>query len=252
MMHRTHAGGLLAVALPGALALHWTLGIPVAAGLWLTRSLTGWLAACAGLLMLNPTLWLLSPLAVGLVWLRHITPPGAITDTFRARLLTWLYLLRTWSWRGRDTRLGCEAAHIRSGGLAMDGGPARNEYVQVAYEYGALGAAGLVMLIVLLAPFLRLGDPLSASIVTAGVVMAGTSPLVALRRWLAGGDGPIFGPPLKASLTLHMDAEGHVHLYGAEAADRDVQIQIARSLFNAGDQWMKRCDLTITEVEGGH
>src|SRR5437667_133255 len=63
MMHRTHAGGLLAVALPGALALHWTLGIPVAAGLWLTRSLTGWLADCAGLLMLNPTLWLLSPLA---------------------------------------------------------------------------------------------------------------------------------------------------------------------------------------------
>ena len=142
MMHRTHAGGLLAVALPGALALHWTLGIPV--------------------------------------------------------------------------------------------------------------AAGLVVLTVLLAPYLHLGDPLSATVIAGGVVMAGTSPLVALRRWLAGGDGPIFGPPLKASLTLHVDADGDVHVYGAEVSDRELQIRIARSLFNAGDQWMKRCDLTITEVEGGH
>ena len=65
MMHRTHAGGLLAVALPGAVALHWTLGLPMALGLWLTRSLTGWLAALAGLMMLNRSLWLCVPLAVG-------------------------------------------------------------------------------------------------------------------------------------------------------------------------------------------
>jgi hypothetical protein len=250
-MHRTHAGGLLAVVLPGALALHWTLALPVAIGLALTRSLTGWIAAIVGLAVLWPALgWLLALLLLVSVWIRHSRPPGAIIDTTRARLLTWLYLLRTWSWRGGDVRLACEAAHIRSGGQAMDGGPARNEALQVAYRYGSLGVVALLGLGAVILPSLQWGDPVSAMLVSAGLVLSATSPLTAFRRWLAGGDGPIFGPPLRASLTLHIDAEGRAHLYGAEAADRALQVWIARSLFCAGTTWMTRHDLSITEVQG--
>jgi hypothetical protein len=270
VIHRTHLGGLLAVLLPGALWIHPLLAIPLAVGLWKIRAWTAWLACVVGLAMLWPrslilTGWL-AMLVAALSWdswtmnrLRvrsrdtvadRWLPHGAGLDGLRARLISWAYLLRTWSWRGGDPRLALEAAHIRSGGLAMEGDPARNEFFQVGYHYGLAGVIGLAGLAALVAARLHVGDPVSATLVTGGVVLSGTAPLTALRRWLTGGDGPLFGPPLRASLTIHLDASGQVHLYGADAADRALQIEIARAFANVFDGWIRQHHLSTEEVQG--
>jgi hypothetical protein len=268
MMHRTHAAGLLAVALPAALSVHPLLGLPLALGLWRTRTWTAWGAAGLGLAVLWP--WtLLAAGGAALVtaasswgawtmnrkvvrtsgsladrWLPH----GAGLDGLRARLISWAYLCRTWSWRGGDTRLALEAAHIRSGWCAMEGGPARNEFIQLAYSYGLLGAVAVVGAGALAISRLQFGDPISATLVTAAAVLAGTSPVMALRRWLTGGDGPLFGPPLRASLTIHLDAKGMVHLYGAETADHAIQVEIAWALANTAHAWMQGHNIDLEEI----
>jgi hypothetical protein len=256
-MHRTHLAGLLAVALPFAVSAHWLLAAPLALGLWITRSVTGIGAALVGLVVLRPTfiglaLWL----AVVAVWMRHRRPPGALTDTTRARLLSWHSLLRDLSWRGHGSvrgRLGLAAAHIRSDGRAMDGGPARNEPLELVYEYGLPGvlavAAVLACAVTIWRP--RWHDPVTAAAASAAVVVCGTSPFRAFGAWLRGGrDGPLFGPPLRASLTLHLDAQGNAHLYGAavNTTNRTLQIEIARALFNLGHGWMQQHEIRVEEV----
>jgi hypothetical protein len=268
MMHRTHTAGLLALALPGALALHPLLAVPVTVGLWRTRTWTAWGAAGLGVAMLWPWTLLVSA-GVGLLvaasswdaWTMHRQtvrghgspgdrwlPHGAGLDGLRARLLSWVYLCRTWSWRGRDTRLALEAAHIRSGWCAMEGGPARNEFLQLAYSYGLLGVLAVTGCAALALPRLHVGDPLSATLVTAAAVLAGTSPVMALRRWFTGGDGPLFGPPLRASLSVHLDATGQVHLFGAESVDHRASVDVARALATACEAWMRSHDVTLDEI----
>ena len=253
MIHRTHLGGLCAIALPGACGIGALWSIPPLVGLWLTRSWTAWGAAALGMAFLWP--WTLLPssglaafIACGSwgAWATprltdrptgslfdRLLPHGAGLDGLRARVLSWTYLCRTWSWRGGDTRLALEAAHLRSGGLAMEGPPARNEYLQIAYTYGLSGVLALVGLLALIGWHLRLGDPLSASVIAGLVLCAGTSPLTALRRWLTGGDGPLFGPPLALSLTLHLDADGQVHLFGTQAADPKLVGSVLASITEA-------------------
>lgn len=257
-MHRTHWGGLLAVNIPTALSVHWGLALPLAVALFNTRCFTAWLAAVIGVAMLWPaSLWLTIPAASVLAlacwqhyWIDRWLPYGASLDGLRARLISWAYLLRTWSWRGGDVRLALEAAHIRSGGRAMEGAPARNEFAQFAYRYGLLGVAALAACIALLVPWLRIGDPLSATLVTAGVLVSGTSPLLALRRWLAGGDEPLFGPSLKASLTVHIDDQLRAHLYGVATVDRDTALAVARAFYNLGRAWSMTHGLSVEEVAG--
>jgi hypothetical protein len=268
MMHRTHAAGLLAVALPGALSIHWLLGIPIAVGLWRTRAWTAWGAAGLGVAMLWPWTLAVSGGAALLVaatsWGAWTTnrrvvrargsfserwmPHGAGLDGLRARLVSWAYLCRTWSWRGGDTRLALEAASIRSGGVAMEGGPARNELVQLAYSYGLAGVVGVLVVLIGACWFIRVGEPFSAMLAAGLVVCSGTAPLTALRRWLTGGDGPLFGPPLRASLSLHLDAKGMIHLYGAETADHALQVEIAWMLANAANGWMQQHNVTLEEI----
>src|SRR5262249_50410793 len=146
-------------------------------------------------------------------------PPGAIVDTVRARLLTWIYLVKTWSPRGGDVRIACEQAFLRSGELAMDGGPPRNEFLHFAYRYGT--ASALITCLVI-AGIVWSGDPTLAS---AGVVCFVTSPIQAFKRWLKRGDGPLFGPPLIQSLTVHADYDG-VHVFGAAGQEREAIITL--------------------------
>ena len=262
-MHRTHLGGLLAVALPGALTLHPGLGVVVGCGLVSTFSLTAWVAALVSLVVLWPDVW---PFAVGglmvaillrhLAEARHWIQPGSIGDSVRSRLLTWLYLVQHLTWRGHrwgSTRLACEAAHIRSHRLAMDGGPARNEFLSLLYEWGLGGAALCGTGVSIYVATFHWSSALSAAASSALVVACTTSPLTALAAWLRGGRaGRIFGPPLKASLTVHLDATGHVHLFGGKdlVGNRPLQIEVARAFFNVGHTWMQEHQLTLEEVQG--
>ena len=268
MMHRTHLSGLVAVLTPGAIALHPALVLPCVAGLWYTRSWTAGLAALIGVAWLIPRFAVVAIALVALVvvaawsswagtrqsfadrWLPH----GASLDGLRARLISWLYLVRHLTWRGRGsgaTRYALEIAHIRSTGRAMEGGPhARNELLELVYEYGWRGGLVVAGLAGAGAIWLRVGDPWSAMAVSAVVVCAGTSPLRAARRWLAGGDGPLFGPPVRASFSVYIDAEGKAHLYGGPPMDPELQVMIARTFLNLGRAWMARYHLTEHEVAG--
>ncbi len=268
MMHRTHQAGLLAVALPGALSVHWLLGLPLAVGLWRTRTWTAWGAAGLGVAMLWPWTLAVSSGAALLVaatsWGAWTTnrramrdrgsfserwmPHGAGLDGLRARLVSWAYLCRTWSWRGGDTRLALEAASLRSGGVAMEGGPARNEFIEVAYTYGLAGALGVLVFLGVAGWSMRVGEPLSAMLLAGLVACSGTAPLTAFRRWLTGGDGPLFGPRLQASLTLHIEADGTVHLYGADALGPAQHVAIARALARTADTYMRQHGVTLEEV----
>jgi hypothetical protein len=95
---------------------------------------------------------------------------------------------------------------------------------------------------------LQFGDPISATLVTAAAVLAGTSPVMALRRWFTGGDGPLFGPPLRASLSVHLDATGQVHVFGAESVDHRASVDVARALATACEAWMRSHDVTLDEI----
>jgi hypothetical protein len=135
----------------------------------------------------------------------------------------------------------------------MDGGPARNEPLQLLYEYGILAALAMAALVWLLSPWLAWGTPVTAMLAAAGVVMISTSPLRAFGRWLrAGREGPLFGPPLLASLTVHLTADGQTHLYGVLdiEGDRAKQIAIARAFFEVGWRWMAQHKITDQEVSG--
>lgn len=255
-MHRTHAGALLGVAVPLTVPLGWPVCGVLGAALLMTRSVTGALAAAAGLAVLFPWTIPMLLLAVGIfvAW-RHLCPPGAITDTARARLLSWLYLSERLTWKGHgagSARVALESAHVRSGGLAMDGGPARNEALELAYEYGAVGVAIVLVPIALTSVLIQTHSRALAAALVAGLVaISGTSPLRAFSRWLRGGrEGSLWGPPLRASLTIHLDADNQVHLYGGSTEDRNLKIEIARAFFNLGAGWMDQHGLTLEEVQG--
>lgn len=253
-MHRTHTGGILAVALPGALAINAWLAVPILWGLGAARSLSAWIAAQVGIVVMMPEA---APFAlVGIpvmILVRHKCTPGAIVDTARARLLSWLYLGRDWTWRGHGAgsgRLALEAAHVRSGGRALEGGPARNEWLELVYEYGLFAAVPMVALVAWGAASFQFRDAVSASAIAAAVVCCGTSPARAFYRWLRGDRESLFGPPLKASLTIHIDQDDNVHLYGSVVGthDRDAAVAMARGLAKAADAVMHQHGISIEEI----
>ncbi len=256
-MHRTHQGGLLALGLVAAMSWTWWAAVPFAWALALTRSLTGWLAATAGLVVLMPSLWWAGLLACPiLVAVRYRLAPGAIGDTTRARLLSAVYLIRDAALIGRgpgSARLALEAAHIRSGGRALDGGPARNEWLEVVYEYGLLAVLPLMALAMLVSTRLHLGDPLAAVLVTASLVCAMTSPLRAFWAWLRGDRATLFGPPLRASISLHLDQEGNAYVYGGDLwpADRETKVAVARALARLCVAMTDEYGITAEELEHG-
>lgn len=254
MMHRTHAGGLLAVALPGALTINPWLAVPVICWLGVTRCLTAWIAALVGLAVLFPEAAPFLALALPVVvWVRHRLRPGAIIDTTRARLISWLYICRELAWWGHgygSARLALEAAHIRSGGRALEGGPVHNEWLELVYEYGLRAALPLVAVLAVAMWLFRPRDALTASLVTAAVVACGTSPVRAFSRWLRGDRGSLFGPPLKASLSIHIDHENNVYLYGnvQGMSVRDVQADTARALALTATALCKEHGISMEEL----
>jgi hypothetical protein len=134
----------------------------------------------------------------------------------------------------------------------MDGGPARNEPLQLLYEYGLFAAAAMATGLWLLWPHLALGTAVTAILGAALVVVSTSSPLRAFGRWLRKGrEGPLWGPPLKASLTIHIDHEGAAHFFGTAdiAGDRARQVEICRALFEAGWLWMAQYQLTGEEID---
>lgn len=271
-MHRTHLGGLAAIALPLTLSIHWTVALPIVATLFVTRSWTAWLASSAGVLWLYPeflpvalgslfvlalaswSTWTLPRQGTGRTSLAdHLLPHGAGLDGLRGRLISWAYLARTWSWRGGDVRLALEQASIRSNGMAMEGGPARNEFIELAYRYGLAGVLAAAVILAagwwLMVP----GSPVSATLLAAGVILSGTSPLQALKRWLTGHDGALFGPPVLATLTIHIDAEGQGHLYGklpdpTTTQNRAMLALTARVLVMMAEPIMVRAGLTPEDL----
>ena len=241
-MHRTHAAGLLAIALPWTFGAWWALAVPMLALLWL-RSASGWAAALAGAIVYEPRLWPAPILAAPVAWwIRRRFPPGSIHKTARARLLGWIYLVRTFSWRGHgpgSVRVPLEHAHIRSDGLSLVGAPAHNEWLEVCYEWGIAAVVVCLGGLFALMLFARPHHALSASVVAAVVVLAFTSPIRALVVWLRGGKPHLFGPPLRATITVHLDFQGRAYLYVPHAAhDPDLQWRVGQALVLLGQNWI--------------
>ncbi len=67
-----------------------------------------------------------------------------------------------------------------------------------------------------------------------------------LWRWLTDGRGWLFGPPLKASLTIHIDHKGDAHLYGPKPEELTpmLEMQIAEALTSLGGAWAAAHGLT--------
>jgi hypothetical protein len=256
-MHRTHLSGLLGVVLIPAMAIGWPLGMLVALGIIATRSLTGAFGALVGLVIWHPTLAVPAMLAGGAaVWLRHRFPPGAIVDTTRARLISWIYLLREFQWLGHgagSARLALEAAWVVSDKRAMDGGPARNEFLELVHEYGVLALLGFAVAAWVAAPHLHWGDPTTATAASIVAVCSVTSPLRAVWRWLHGDRESLFGPPLKVSISVHVNTRGEVMIYGARDLDgtRESTVMVAQALVLAMTAWHDAYDVSPAEVLQG-
>jgi hypothetical protein len=256
-MHRTHQAGLLAIALVLAASWQWWAALPVAYLLWRTHSLTGWVAAVIGLIVLRPAFWWAGLLVMpGLIWLRNRQPPGALVDTTRARLISWIYLLRQFQWIGHgagSARIALEAAWVVSDKRAMDGGPARNEFLELVHEYGILALGGFAVAAWVAAPHLHWGDPATAMAASIVAVCSATSPFRALWRWLHGDRESLFGPPLKVSISFHVNTRGEVMIYGARALDgtRESTVMVAQALVLAMTAWHDAYDVSPAEVLQG-
>ena len=72
-----------------------------------------------------------------------------------------------------------------------------------------------------------------------------------LWRWLTDGRGWLFGPPLKASLTIHIDHYGDAHLYGPkpEALTPELEKEIATALCSLGAAWADAHGLVVSLPE---
>ena len=243
MIHRNHLAGLLAISLPWTFAWWPALLLPVA-GLLYLRSMTAWLAAGAATVCYAPALWPLglAVIPVGL-WVRHRYPPGSLGDSVRSRLLSWLYLACTWSWKGHgvgSVRVPMEHAHIRSGGLAICGAPAHSEWIEVAYEWGAAGVGVVLATLGSLVWWVHPHHAASASAVAAALVLGGSSPIRAFVHWLRGGKPHLFGPPLRCTIMIHLAQDGRAYgPYVPHAEhDPDLQGRVGQALIGLGHQWM--------------
>lgn len=253
-LHRTHASAIAAVLLPGAFALAWPLGAGLALGIIFLRSLTGIVGALAAAVVLYPVaLWSVLPVLLGAVLMRIYFPPGAILKTSRARLVTWLYLLRTWSWRGvpwYGVRVACEAAWVRSRGASITGGPPHNEWLHVAYRFGAAGVLVLVVAAAMVWPLIAGRTLLGATIAALVAVCAVSSPVQAFRRWLRKGrEGPLFGPPLRWMCSFYVDHDGEMHVLCTRALTPTEQAQVVLNVFNFGKALAQQYGVTISMKE---
>ena len=243
MIHRNHLSGLVAIGLPWTFAWWPTMVLPLVVLLYY-RSMTAWLAAGAAAVCYQPSLWPLGVVAIPVAfWVRHRYPPGSISDSVRARLLSWLYLARVWSWKGHgpgSARVPLEHAHIRSGGLAICGSPAHNEWIEFVYEWGSAGLVLVIAALGALAWWVHPHHAASAAAVAAALVLGGSSPLRAFVHWLRGGKASLFGPPIRCTINIHLDYEGRAFLYVPHAErDPDLQARVGDAMVKLGTAWIQ-------------
>jgi len=207
--HRTTLAALLAVVLPYALTWSWVASVGVLAGLAVTSSRAALLGVVAGVALLWPVAGVgLAALALALaldVVRGHVLgPPAGLLEWFTHRGQThasiagrwhvWRALWEAWPWL-RGAGFGAAGrqlgvwGHAREPGTPwIQGGNVHNEPVEWAYETGLLGVVALGLIAWEIGPTLRIGDPVSAAIVSGAVVSLATPFLrvfpVAVVYWL--------------------------------------------------------------------
>jgi hypothetical protein len=253
MIQRTTASGLLALAIPAALWLWWPLVLPLVALIVYQRALTGWVAGAIGAGVMVPKLLLAFPvlLLVGL-YLRHQFPPGAITDTVRGRLVSWLYLLKTWHWQGSGVdgpHLALEEAYIMTDGLSMPGGPPHNMWMFLAHRWGVLGVGLVGTLLVILAALIRPHSVLGATLAVAAVLVSIGSPIDEFVRWIRGGrDGELWTQRhIRLSIRLYVDDLGRTHLFQSKRLTREQKILGAKMLIALAQNTINAENITEAE-----
>ena len=198
--HRTLVGAFLALCLPLALATHWSVALILGVGLVLSCSWVAWVASALALAWLYPWTGLLSgAAALGVailawpswtmdrsqpgrdVWidrqLSRLVVRGVGLDGVRARSIAWLGLMGSLTWRGHgpgSTSTALMHGNIRAKLAGIHGGHAHNDVLEYLYDYGALGACVVGVAAWRILPSLRLGDPVSASVLAGLVLMQGT------------------------------------------------------------------------------
>jgi O-antigen ligase len=198
--HRNGLSAYLALLLPlGVLAGGWPLAAAYGVGLALTPSFVAATAVGLGLLVLAPSWWPLGLVAFVALWARR-----AISRDDTGRLIVRLRLrhMDTWKTRALIWRTGwrrvrrwpawligygagtwaLHARHWRTPGrkgLARQEvfNEAHNDWLEVWYEYGIIGLVAIGWWVWRMSSGFALGDPVTASSVTAGVLMLGFFPL---------------------------------------------------------------------------
>lgn len=212
--HTIFAAGL-ALVLPFAWSVHWSLGLLLFASILGISCWTGILAALVGITVLRPellavtTMLLLLGLALVVpkawkperyvhIWIDRFTPRGGSLDSLRLRWRSWGVLLgamRHWPWRVWLTGRGWTGPNrdlLRAHALQLVPGAmgtSHNDVLDVVYTSGLPGLLLLGLLGWRLAPALMLGDPWSATVCAGLVVACGSSalryPSVGLVWWLS-------------------------------------------------------------------
>lgn len=208
---------VLALLGPFAFATHWTLALPLLAGLWLTSSWLAVLATLVGTVVLFPALILpagVTMAVIGMIialelaryhrgvargadgqvirrWLDWM-PRGRSVDGFRVRVNVWRVVWHVWRqeglWRwvkGRGPGMMNPAMQRWSFryDVKLAEGDAFNDPLQHVHEYGLLGLLALAAFCWPILGHLQWGDPYSAAWIVGIVLSLGHWPM----RWPTTG-----------------------------------------------------------------
>lgn len=191
--HRTGLGMYLAMLVP--LGFLTDYGLPLAAiygiGLCLSWSLMAWLATVAAVVVLAPvSLVVVLPVAgVGIAtrlikWNHGHPKLRHVGDSWRARWNVWRTVgekLQRWpAWligNGAFAFASDSRQWIGRTKMVEVYKEAHNDYVEFAYEYGALGCVAMTGYVASVYPVVAWRDPVTASAAALGVAMLGQFPL---------------------------------------------------------------------------
>ena len=198
MGHRTGYGIFLALLIPMGFwtDVGWPLTAVYLAGVAMSKSSVAAGAATVGLLIVAPGLWpiivaggLLLIASRALKYMPHhyrfsFWKPRHLADSWRARLLIWKEAIRhsrPWPyWLIGHGALSFEAGSrtwLARAGLKENYKEAHNEYVELWYEYGLLGAVAILVWVSQYAWHLSLRDPLTGSLAALLVAALANFPL---------------------------------------------------------------------------
>ena len=156
----------------------WLAFIGVAVGLaWIYPALAGWALGGVGALL---SLWVLTWYvrrfhARGQRWFEW-TPRGDSFDSVLARLILWYLIPRAWwqgpRWFGHGPRTLDDALKRWAARCWIEtpNGEAHVEWAQMLYEYGVVGLAAVVCLVVRVVAYSHVADPYAAVFIS-GLVM---------------------------------------------------------------------------------